>query len=65
MVLVGAPRTTAAASAFTSGPRAWAGAASFHEERLLEMAQAAEAALEALGALAERGCPPGQAGWAQ
>eukprot|EP00969_Alexandrium_andersonii_P135286 5984554-Alexandrium_andersonii.AAC.1 len=57
MVLVGAPQAAAGASAFTSGPSAWAGATSFHEERLQEMAQAAEAAMAALGGLVEADCP--------
>eukprot|EP00969_Alexandrium_andersonii_P091957 4059422-Alexandrium_andersonii.AAC.1 len=57
MVLVGAPQAAAGAAAFTSGPYAWAGATSFHEERLQELAQAAEAALAAIGNLAEADCP--------
>eukprot|EP00969_Alexandrium_andersonii_P276640 12227827-Alexandrium_andersonii.AAC.1 len=57
MVLVGAPQAAAGAAAFTSGPYAWAGATSFHEERLQELAQAAEAALAAIGNLAEADNP--------
>eukprot|EP00969_Alexandrium_andersonii_P368340 15472676-Alexandrium_andersonii.AAC.1 len=57
MILVGAPQAAAEASAFTTGPCAWAGATSFHEERLQELAQAAEAAIAALGTLAEGGSP--------
>eukprot|EP00969_Alexandrium_andersonii_P211040 9320745-Alexandrium_andersonii.AAC.1 len=57
MMLAGAPQAAAEASAFTTGPYAWAGATSFHEERLQELAQAAEVALAAIGALAEWGCP--------
>eukprot|EP00969_Alexandrium_andersonii_P328974 14536120-Alexandrium_andersonii.AAC.1 len=57
MVLVGAPQAAAGASACTTGPYAWAGATSFHEERLQEMAQAAEAAMAALSGLAEADSP--------
>eukprot|EP00969_Alexandrium_andersonii_P028962 1264539-Alexandrium_andersonii.AAC.1 len=57
MILVGASQAAARASAFATGPYARAGATSFHEERLQEMAQAAEAAVAALGGLAEADCP--------
>eukprot|EP00969_Alexandrium_andersonii_P292303 12919307-Alexandrium_andersonii.AAC.1 len=57
MYLAGAPQAAAGGSAFTTGPYAWAGASSFHEERLQELAQAAEAAMAALGTLAAADCP--------